>query len=133
MIPTYQPQLLFTLPDVAERTVEAAALSVAGDRDHIFQRQLHPHLAGRLSSNQDVFVRRHWLVPSCRECNLKRSFSLEPMPYLLHLMALFVAAKGLDVNDCAEEIAAFADVARTAHNLLREQANALERERDHEA
>lgn len=97
---------------------------IGEERDHIIQRQLHDAIAAHLSSEQAVFLRRHWVVPSCRRHNLERAQSLEPLAYLMHVFALFLAARDQTVADAAAETQLFVDVVKSAHVVLRLQSPA---------
>jgi hypothetical protein len=101
---------------------------VGEERDHIIQRRLHDAIAPNLSSEQAIFIRRHWVVPSCRAHNQERSQSLEPLPYLMHVFALFLAAKDLTIADNVAETQLFVDAVKSAHLALRMQVAALRSE-----
>jgi len=91
------------------------------ERDHILQRQLHDKITPQVSSEQSAFIRRHWVVPSCRRHNQERAFSLEPLPYLMHVFALFLNAKNLTIADSVAETQLFVDAVKSAHLVLRLQ------------
>ena len=107
--------------------ISLSELSVS-DRDHIFQRRLHEHIEHHLTSSQNVLVRRHWLVSSCAKHNSERASIIEGLPYLMHLFALYLAAKDMTIADAAEEAQLFVECAKIVHTVLRVQAIATQRE-----
>lgn len=120
--PTFQASL-FHMPASSSDPPTFSLSEVVGlERDHILQRQLHDKIAPGLSSEQAVFVRRHWVVPSCKKHNGERAFGLEPLPYLMHVFALFLEAKELTIADSAAETQLFVDAVKAAHIVLRLQA-----------
>ena len=124
--PVFQVSLFqATASEASARETElpiASLTEMAGsERDHILQRQLHEKIAPYLSSEQSAFIRRHWVVPSCRKHNEERAFSLEPLPYLMHVFALFLDAKNLTIADSVAETQLFVDAVKSAHLVLRMQ------------
>jgi hypothetical protein len=122
--PTMQMSLFNAPSKEAEPGTYSLADLSGSHRDHILHRQLHDVIAPDLSSEQAVFVRRHWIVPSCPRHNLERAFSLESLPYLLHVFALYLAAKQLTIGDSVAETHLFVDAVKSAHVALRLQAAA---------
>lgn len=120
--PTFQASLFNTPVSSSDPPTFSLSEVVGSERDHILQRQLHDKIAPGLSSEQGVFVRRHWVVPSCKKHNGERAFSLEPLPYLMHVFALFLEAKELTIADSAAETQLFVDAVKAAHIVLRLQA-----------
>jgi hypothetical protein len=127
--PTFQASLFNVAEDHDDPPTILLSDVVGAERDHILQRQLHDKIAPGLSSEQAVFVRRHWVVPSCRKHNQQRAFSLEPLPYLMHVFALFLAAKDLSIADSADETQLFVDAVKAAHIVLRLQVVAATKRR----
>ncbi len=125
----FQTSALDASAPEAELPTASLTEMTGSERDHILQRQLHDKIAPYLSSEQSAFIRRHWVVPSCRKHNEERAFSLEPLPYLMHVFALFVDAKNLTIADSVAETQLFVDAAKSAHLVLRLQTlAAAERE-----
>ena len=125
--PVFQASL-FNAPTPASDPPELSLTEMlGGERDHIIQRQLHEKIAPSLNSEQSVFVRRHWVVPCCHKHNQERAFSLEPLPYLMHVFALFLAAQDLTIADSVAETQLFVDTSKAAHLVLRTQELAAER------
>lgn len=120
--PIFQASLFHAFAPAEELQTASLSELAGSERDHILQRQLHEKIAPGLSSEQAVFVRRHWVVPSCRQHNEDRAYSLEPLPYLMHVFALFLAAKDLSIADNVAETHLFVDAVKAAHLVLRMQA-----------
>lgn len=130
VIPTIQSSLFEAYQPFHEIETVSAGTLFGRERDHIIQRRLHDTVAPHLSSEQAVFVRRHWVVPSCARHNQERARSLEPLPYLLHVFALFLAAKDLTIADSVAETQLFIDTAKIAHLALRMQNTAVDEEQE---
>jgi hypothetical protein len=90
--------------------------------DHIFGLALHDRLAHTLTDEQSRRMRVAWLVPSCAECNQRRSRRLEDVAYLVSLFGLYLRAAGLEAHEEAAEVHMFVDVAKLAHAHLRLEA-----------
>ena len=121
VLPTVQTSLFAGHHASDEFPTLAIDEALGAERDHIIHRRLHDAIAPYLSSEQAILVRRHWVVPSCREHNQERSQSLEPLSYLMHVFAIFLAAKNLTISDSVSETQMFVDVVKAAHVALRMQ------------
>jgi hypothetical protein len=120
--PVFQVSLFQASSFETELPTASLAEMAASERDHIIQRQLHHKIAPYLSSEQSAFIRRHWVAPSCRKHNQERAFSFEPLPYLMHVFALYLDAKDLTIADAVAETQLFVDAVKSAHLVLRLQA-----------
>ncbi len=66
-----------------------------------------------------------WLVPSCADCNQRRSRQLEDVAYLVTVFGIYLRAAGLDYHEESEEVRMFVDAAKLAHLHLRLEAEFL--------
>jgi hypothetical protein len=90
--------------------------------DHLIGLAIHDRLAHSLTDAQSRRMRVAWLVPSCAECNQRRSRRLEDVAYLVTVFGLYLRAAGLEYHEEAEEVRMFVDAARLAHVHLRLEA-----------
>ena len=90
--------------------------------DHILGLALHDRLARSLTDEQSRRMRVAWIVPSCADCNYRRSKRLEDVAYLVSVFSLYLRAAGLDAHEEAEEVRMFVDAAKLAHVHLRLEA-----------
>lgn len=91
--------------------------------DHIIGLAIHDRLAHTLTDAQSRRMRVAWLVPSCAECNQRRSKNLEDVAYLATVFGMYLRAAGLEYHEEAEEVRMFVDAAKLAHVHLRLEAD----------
>jgi hypothetical protein len=90
--------------------------------DHIIGLAIHDRLAQALTDAQSRRMRVAWLVPSCTECNRRRSHQLEDVAYLVTVFGMYLRAAGLEYHEEADEVRMFVDAAKLAHMHLRLEA-----------
>jgi len=91
--------------------------------DHIIGLAIHDRLAHTLTDAQSRRMRVAWLVPSCAECNQRRSRHLEDIGYLVTVFGIYLRAAGHDYHEEADEVRMFVDAAKLAHLHLRLEAD----------
>lgn len=91
--------------------------------DHILGLAIHDRIAHTLSDAQSRRMRVVWLVPSCAECNQRRSRQLEDVAYLVTVFGIYLRATGLEYHEEADEVRMFVDAAKLAHLHLRLEAD----------
>ena len=91
--------------------------------DHILGLAIHDRLAHTLTDAQSRRMRVAWLVPSCAECNQRRSRHLEDVAYLVTVFGIYLGGVGLEPHEEVEEVRMFVDAAKLAHVHLRLEAD----------